>query len=62
MMATTQIKSDTRVKAILNDARKERIKGRYYIYENYKRQLQEVCESSIQYEHAIYELAKILKV
>ena len=60
-MTATQ-SSEAKVKAILSDARTERIKGRYYIYEQYKRQLQEVCESSVQYEHAIYELAKILKV
>ena len=62
MMATTNSKSELQVKAILSEARREHIKGRYYIYENYKRQLQEVCETSVQYERAIYELAKILKV
>lgn len=62
MMATTQSKSELQVKAILSQARKEHIKGRYYIYERYKRDLESVCESSVQYERAIYELAKILKV
>lgn len=54
--------SKRKVTAILAEAKKERIKGRYYIYEQYKSQLQQVCEDSIQYERAIVELANALKV
>ena len=61
MMATTQTTQD-KISNILAEAKHEQIKGRYYVYEQYKRQLQEVCESSVQYERAIYQLAKILKV
>ena len=60
-MATT-LDSHYKVKAILADARKERIKGRYYIYEQYKSQLWDACESNTQFEQACIDLAKALRV
>ena len=52
----------TRVDIILGQAKKEPIKGRYYVYERYKSQLQAVCEDYNQLERALIELARILRV
>lgn len=60
-MATT-LDSYYKVKEILADARKERLKGRYYIYEQYKSQLWDASESTTQYEQACIDLARILRV
>ena len=63
MMATTvEVEADKNVEDILRRARKESAKGRYYVYELYKSELAEVCESSIQYDRAIFQLTRILKV
>lgn len=62
-MATTVISgTEEKVKNILTRAKHETIKGRYYVYERYKAELQEVCESSVQLGRATIELARILKV
>ena len=60
-MATTTNTTNDRVKVILSEAKKD-IKGRYYIYERYKGMLQGLCLSPLEYERAIIELAKILRV
>lgn len=56
------MKSDDKVKDILQRAKKEGIKGRYYVYERYKSELVKVCDNSTQLERAVIELARILKV
>lgn len=50
------------IKRILQEARIEPIKGRFYVYERYKLQIQNVSESATQCEQACIELAKILGV
>lgn len=62
MATTTEIEADKKVEDILRRARKESAKGRYYVYEMYKSELAEVCESSVQYDRAIFQLTKILRV
>ena len=50
---------------LLINAKHESIKGRYYIYEQYKRKLQMICDefnSYEQYDPTIIELTKALKV
>lgn len=54
--------TEQRVTAILNRARQEKAKGRYYIYEQYKSDLQDACGFGQEYDRAIRELACILKV
>lgn len=51
-----------RVKDILLRAKKERIKGRYYVYEQYKAELWDACTSNKEYSEAVIELANALKV
>lgn len=58
MMTDTK---NEQVEKILSEARKD-IKGRYYVYEQYKSRLQAVCTSSMEYERAIFTLTRILKV
>ena len=62
-MAITTEKSgaELQVEEILNRAKGE-LKGRLYIYERYKSELIEVCESSAQLGRATIDLAKILRV
>lgn len=59
-MATTV--AEIKVNQILLEANKEKLKGRFYVYERYKSQLLEVCESSEQLERACIDLAKALRV
>lgn len=54
--------TENMVKSILNSARKDPLKGRYYVYEQYKSKLWDVCESNSQFEKACIDLAKILRV
>ena len=58
-MATTV--ENEKVEQILAEARKD-VKRRYYVYERYKQRLQEVCESSSEYERAIFHLVRILEI
>lgn len=63
MMATnTNNNVQKQIANIIAEAKRDPAKGRYYVYESYKSRLQNICESSIQYERAITELAKALKV
>lgn len=54
--------SEVRINRILEDAKKEPYKGRYYVYERYKSELSGLCLTAIQYEQAIIELSRILRV
>lgn len=47
---------------ILNDAKKCPVKGRLYIYEQYKREIQRLELSSYEYTDACRTLANILEV
>ena len=60
-MATIE-ESNANVESILEEARKERLKGRYYIYEQYKSRLWDACISTTQFSQAIIDLAKALRV
>ena len=51
-----------KIDSIIEEAKRDPAKGRYYVYESYKSRLQNICESSIQYERAITALAKALQV
>ena len=63
-MANTTLERDSeiQVKQILSRAKSEPLKGRLYMYERYKQELQEVCVSSSQLGTATVELAKLLRV
>ena len=54
--------SEDRIRYILECARRDPAKGRYYTYERYKSELSEICESAAQYDQAIIQLARILRV
>ena len=56
------MKEDTqkKVDAIIEEAKRDPAKGRYYVYESYKSRLQNICETSMQYERAIIALAKAM--
>ena len=61
-MKMNNVSAKTKINSIIERAKKDPRKGKYYVYEQYKSELQNICESSIQYEQAIYELAKALRV
>lgn len=48
------------VKQLIVQARKDPLKGRYYVYEQYKRQLEELDAAT--YERACIDLARALHV
>lgn len=54
--------TETKIKRILDDAKKETRKGKYYVYEEYKSQIQDIPMSSREYDQTIFQLAKILRV
>ena len=58
----TEVNVESRVKRILDEAKKESRKGRYYVYEEYKSQIQDIPMSSREYDQTIFQLAKILRV
>ena len=57
-----QTTCEQKIKNILNRAKQEKIKGRYYVYERYKAELQDACGFGESYTLAAIELAHILKV
>ena len=61
-MISTVEESKKAVENILARARKEKLKGRYYIYTRYKSELLDVCLSSSQLEQATIDLARALRV
>ena len=62
-MATIEkTEAEERVEEILNRAKRDGVKGRYYVYERYKSELLDVAEASDQLEKATIELARILRV
>lgn len=61
-MILTLAESKQAVESILREARSESLKGRLYIYEQYKSRLWDACISTTQYNQAIIDLAKALKV
>jgi len=61
MMATIE-ESRKNVEDILAQARAEKIKGRLYVYEQYKSRLWDACISTTQFSQAIIDLAKALRV
>lgn len=50
------------LKKLLDEAKKDKRKGRCYVYEEYKSQLQELPLTGIEYEKAICALAKVLEI
>lgn len=50
------------VKEIIMDAKSDRRKGDYRVYNDYKQKLGIVCSSSQEYQEACIEIARALRV
>lgn len=57
----TECKNEA-VQQLINDAKVYPVKGRYYVYENFKLRLQNLSLSSIEYTEACRQIAHYLRV
>ena len=54
---------EERIAELIDRAKREKLKGRYYVYEQYKAELQEICPGfGLMYDRAIADLARALRV
>lgn len=61
-MMTMTKENDMTLADILRRAKKCSVKGRYYIYESFKRELQELNLDPVAYSEACRDLARYLEV
>lgn len=59
---TTAVDKKEQIQTLLNEAKVSPVKGRMYVYEQYKRELLELNPTQQEYDETCIKLAKYLQV